>query len=408
MDKKRVVITGIGVLSALGTDTQSHTKGIKEGRSGIKPITLFNTEHPIYRNTNACVLDKEVLEKIAKDDKTLQISCGIHSIAEAIQDAKLSDEEISNAALVIGTSIGASHTFSEFFKQYVLNHEIPDDLLELSSNSAQTITGDIADHFGINGPMCTISTACSASTNAVGRGLDMLRSGKATKIIAGGVDIFTELAFTGFNCLQALSTTNCKPFSQNREGLMLGDSSTFFVLEDLESAKKAGKTIYAEVVSYHFFNEGYHPTSLKSDGSSVYQCMKNVLDKADIHADQIDYVNAHGTATKVNDSSELKGIALLAQERNSKEPLYVSSTKSMLGHCLGAAGAVELATTIMGMNQGFIPPNINVERNDFLEYPDTIAIPDQAIERPFEYAISNSFAFGGNMSSILIKNGINI
>lgn len=408
MKKRRIVITGMGVLSALGTDTQSHAQGIKQGRSGMKPITLFDTQHSIYRNTNACVLDKEVLETIAEDDKTLQISCGIHSITQALQDAKLSKEEISKAALVIGTSIGASHTFSEFFKQYVLGHEISDELLALSSNSAHTITGDIAAHFGINGPMCTISTACSASTNAVGRGLDMLRSGKVSKVIAGGVDIFTELAFTGFNCLQALSTTNCKPFSKSRDGLMLGDSSAFFVLEDLESAKKADKHIYAEVLSYHFFNEGYHPTSMKSDGSSVYQCMKNTLDKASIHPDQLDYVNAHGTATKVNDSSELKGIALLAQKRNSKEPLYVSSTKSMLGHCLGAAGSIELATTILGMNKHFIPPNINVDQKDFIEHPDTIAILDRTIEKQFEYAISNSFAFGGNMSSILIKNGINI
>ena len=403
MMKKRVAITGIGVLSSIGTNKYEHTEGIKKGISGKKPIQRFDATHPIYRNQSACVIAEDFLATIIGSDKDYQISCGIHSIAEALEDAQLSQPEIANAALVIGTSIGASHTFSEFYKEYALQDNLSDYSIDLSAHSTQTITGDIAKHFGINGAMSTISTACSASTNAVGRGLDMIRSGKATTVIAGGVDIFTELAFSGFNCLQALSTTTCKPFSKNRDGLMLGDAAAFFVLEDLETAIAAGKKVYGEVVSYHFFNEAYHPTSLKSDGNTVFECMKKAMEKAQLHADDIDYINAHGTATKVNDPSELKGIEMLVSERTSEVPVYVSSTKSMLGHCLGAAGAVELVSTVLGMQENFIPPNINVNNNDFLEHSENIVIPNTSTTKDFEYAISNSFAFGGNMSSIIIK-----
>ena len=404
MIKKRVVITGVGILSALGENSTEHTNGLRQGLSGIKSIDRFDVDHPVYRNTEACLVNKDILKRIVKNDKTLQVSCSIHSISEAVKKANLTSIELNNSALVIGTSIGASHTFSEFFKEYVMNNEVSEYAMDLSSNSAETVTGDIAKHFGINGAMSTISTACSASTNAVGRGLDMIRSGKVKTVIAGGTDIFTELAFSGFNCLQALSKTSCKPFSNLRDGLMLGDSSTFFVMEDFESAITSGKRIYAEVLSYHFFNEAYHPTSLKSDGSSVYECMKKALEKANLNADDIDYINAHGTATKVNDPSELKGIELLVQERKSKTPIYVSSTKSMLGHCLGAAGAVELASTIFGMKEGFIPPNATTNNEDLIEHSKKIKIPQNTIDKKIQYAISNSFAFGGNMSSIIIKN----
>ncbi|RTY89359.1 beta-ketoacyl synthase [Flavobacterium sp. GT3R68] len=403
--QKRIVVTGIGILSSIGNNIQEHLDSLLVGKSGKKNIERINTAHPIYRNQSACIIDQEKLNSITKLDKTKQINCGIFSIDQAINDAKLTPGDLKEAALIIGTSIGASHTFADFFKEYITDEKLSEEALDLASNSAQTITGSIAKHYKISGPTCTISTACSASTNAVGRGLDMIRSGKVKIAIAGGVDIFSELAFSGFNCLQALSKSDCKPFSSTRDGLMLGDASAFLILEEYESAKSNGKSIYAEVVSYHFLNEAYHPTAVKEDGSSIYDCMKQTLNKANLTVDDINYINAHGTATNVNDSTELKGIELLLDEAKEDNELYVSSTKSMIGHCLGAAGSAELVSTILGMKYNFILPNINVEPHELLKINNSkIKIPSEATGHKITYALSNSFAFGGNMSSILIKN----
>lgn len=400
----KIAITGIGILSSISNNVPEHLASLKKGTSGKKPVERIDTSHPFFRTHDACVIPQNILESITRGDQTLQTNCAIYSIEQAIKDAKITVEEIKKAALIIGSTIGASHTFATFFKEYITDSTISANSLDLASHSTQTITGEIARYFNIGGPTSTISTACSASTNSVGRGLDMIRSGKVKMAIAGGVDIFSELAFSGFNCLQALSATDCKPFSKTREGLMLGDGSAFLILEELESAKAKGKHIYAEVVSYHFLNEAYHPTAVKEDGSSVYECMKQALNKANLTIDDIDYINAHGTATVVNDPTELKGIELLLEETQQPRNVYVSSTKSMTGHCLGAAGSVELITTILGMENNFIPPNINVSNEDLLETNDKrIKIPDIATDCNIIYALSNSFAFGGNMSSIILK-----
>jgi 3-oxoacyl-[acyl-carrier-protein] synthase II len=405
-NKKRVVVTGIGILSAIGNSTQEHLEGLLIGKSGKKIIDRINTDHSFYRNKHACIIDSKLLYSITKDDSTLQINTGVYGINQAIDDANLSPAEISEAALIIGSSIGASHTFSEFFKEFSNEQELAlsEKALEFASNSAQTITASIAKKINLSGPTCTISTACSASTNAIGRGVDMIRSGRVKTVIAGGVDIFSELAFSGFNCLQALATDSCKPFSKTRTGLMLGDASAFLILEDYENVKNNGKSIYAEIISYHFLSEAYHPTAVKEDGSTVYECMKKTLDKGKVAIDQIDYINAHGTATNVNDSTELKGIELLLEEAKTNRDVYLSSTKSMIGHCLGAAGSAELVSTILAMKHGFVPPNINVTDDDLISRSNMkIKIPLKAEKINIEYAMSNSFAFGGNMSSILIK-----
>ncbi|KAA3628836.1 MAG: beta-ketoacyl-[acyl-carrier-protein] synthase family protein [Bacteroidetes bacterium] len=400
----RIAITGIGILSSISNDVREHLESLQQGTSGKKLLERIDTSHPFFRNQSACVIPQDTLENITGEDATLQTNCAIYSIDQAVRDANLTKEELKDAALIIGSTIGASHTFATFFKEYITDATISEASMDLASHSTQTITGEIAKFFKIQGPTSTISTACSASTNSVGRGMDMIRAGKADLVIAGGVDIFSELAFSGFNCLQALSTTDCKPFSKTREGLMLGDGSAFLILENLESAQRKNKHIYAEVVSYHFLNEAYHPTAVKEDGSSVYECMKQALNKGNITVDEIDYINAHGTATKVNDPTELKGIELLMEESTQDKDIYVSSTKSMTGHCLGAAGSVELITTILGMEHNFIPPNINVTNEDFLDTPNkNIKIPGKSVEHNITYALSNSFAFGGNMSSIVLK-----
>ena len=402
---KRIVITSMGMLSSIGESTDEHLSSLKTLKSGYKPISRFDTSHAFYRNSNACVIDINRLSNICHNDPTLQINTAIYSIKEVIHSTSISKQELANTALIIGSSIGASQSFSKFYKSYHQEQKITQEKeLELASHSTQTIATEIAKQLSIGGSLCTISTACSASTNAVGRAMDMIRSGRTNTVIAGGVDIFTEFAFSGFNCLQAISPEMCQPFSKQRSGVTLGDASCFFLIEDYDYAKKMGRPILAELMSYHFFNEAYHPTSLKPDGSSVYFSMKKTLDKAKVSADQVDYISAHGTATKVNDPTELKGIEQLVQNSAVRDqPLYVSSTKSQIGHCLGAAGAMEIGAIVLGMNHQFVPANIGSVKSNLIPSQAKIEIPITPISKKINYALSNSFAFGGNMSSILLK-----
>lgn len=403
MNKKRVVVTGIGMLSSLGKNKKDHINALTDNELCTRNIERFDVNHKFYRNDTAFCIDQEYLNEISKDDKTIQFSCAVHSINEAVEDAGLTKEDLKNAALVVGSSIGSGHSFTEYYKEFIATRELTYDLLSLSSHSVQTITGDICKHFGIRGQSSTISTACSASANSIGRGLDLIKTGKYKTVIAGGVDIFSELAFSGFNCLHALSKTYCTPFSKTRDGLMLGDGSVFLILEDYDHAVESNKEIYAEVLSYYFMNEAHHPTALKADGSTVYNCMDGALQRGGITIDEVDYINAHGTATPTNDGSELLGIGRLLDEGDKKDTLFISSTKSQTGHCLGAAGAMEAALTILAMNNSFVPPNLLPDDHIVIDTPENVMIPRKAIKEKINTAISNSFAFGGCMTSLILK-----
>ncbi|PTT35804.1 MULTISPECIES: beta-ketoacyl-[acyl-carrier-protein] synthase family protein [unclassified Chryseobacterium] len=400
---RRIVVTGIGMLSSLGKNKEEHVYAMTHHELNTRNIKRFDVDHKFYRNNKAFCIDQDFLKEIAKNDKTIQFSCAVYSIEEAVKDAQLSTEDMEKSALIVGSSIGSGHSFTEYYKEFITENKLTDELLALSSHTVQTITGDICKHFGIRGLSSTISTACSASANSIGRGLDLIKTGKYKTVIAGGVDIFSELAFSGFNCLQALSKTYCTPFSKTRDGLMLGDGAVFLVLEDYDHAVTHNKKIYSEVLSYYFMNEAHHPTALKSDGSTVYNCMKGALKRGGVTINDVNYINAHGTATPTNDGSELLGISRLLYEKDKKNSLFISSTKSQTGHCLGAAGAIEAALTILAMNNSFVPPNLLPEEHDLIDTPENVVIPRRVVNEEINIAISNSFAFGGCMTSLILK-----
>jgi 3-oxoacyl-[acyl-carrier-protein] synthase II len=396
---KRIVVTGLGVLSSIGNSVPEFKEGLIEGRSGLKPINAsrFDVSHRVYRNNSACTLDDGLFAELRACDETLLSEAAIRSIREALKDAGVEDweEKKRTAGLCIGTSVGSNFPFMNWAREYAQG--LP---AVASHKTASFIAGNIAHTLGLRGPISTVSTACAAGTNSIGRACDQIRNGRAEMMIAGGVDVFTDHTFSGFNSLMAISRSLCKPFDRGRDGMMLGDAAAFVVLEELGNARKRDATIYCEVLGYSTLNEAYHATSPTPDGSMAYRVMMEAVRYSDIEPGEVDYVNAHGTATRANDEMEIKAIARFA----AKGPTYVSASKSMFGHTLGAAGSIEFVVCALGLYHGFIPPTIHLE--------DTIAdigsdklyfVKNKALFREYSVAISNSFGFAGNMAAIVAK-----
>ena len=401
---ERVVITGMGILCSIGNNLQEVKESLLTGRSGMRPIppARFSTDQPVYRNQRGCVLDQALYEELQAKDDTILAELSKRVITEALHDAQLDVASVvsnsdNTVGLCLATSVCGSYPFMKWMKSRLSEDSPEDDDLLLMT--APTIAGDIAKHFRINGPLSTISTACAAGTNSIGRGYDTVAKRQADYVIAGGVDVFTELTFSGFNILQALSTGDCAPFDEHRDGLNLGDGGAFVVLESLSSARARNARIYAEIKGYAVLNEAYHPTAPCPDGRFALQAMQSALAFGGILPEEVDYINAHGTATLANDAMEVNAIKNLVAGR----AVYVSSTKSMTGHTLGAAGSVELVMTALGMSDGFIPPSINITQPMETLEDNMHIVKDRALSQPFSTALSNSFGFAGNMASIALQ-----
>lgn len=400
---KRIVITGMGVISSIGTSIAEFTESLREGRSGLKDIDprRFRTDYPVYRNTKACTLDQDLFEDLLDADETVLTECSNRAIAQAVAESGLDFKNgiAASTGLSIGCSVGANYPFMRWVKDYIHQPELIPSII-----TAPTIAGGIARKFRIGGPITTINTACAAGTNSIGRACDFIRSGRAERMIAGGVDVFTDHTFSGFNSLMAISRSDIKPFDKNRDGMMLGDAAAYVILETYEAAKERGATIYGEVLGYSTLNEAYHATAPTPDGSMALRVMKEAVKYSGLVPEQIDYINAHGTATKANDEMEYKAVKAFADGR----PTYASSSKSMFGHTLGAAGSVELVAATLGLYHGFVPPTINLtECMQAEEDANLNFVPNKAINHDYTHTISNSFGFAGNMASIVIKKFLN-
>ncbi len=405
---QRVVITGIGVWCSIGKNIKEFHKSLIEGSCGLKliPTTRFDTRSPVYRTNKACVIDENDFNELCETDKTILTEFSIKIISEALMDANIKIETENNIGLVFGTSIGGGFAFMQYMKGKLMeNISIEHNSRDLVLASSGTIGGTIAKRFGLRGPVSIVSTACSAGTNSLGLAYDLIRHKRCNVVVSGGVDLFTELTFSGFNSLQALSKNYSRPFDENRDGLMLGDGGGFLVLESLESARKRKSKIYAEIKGYSTLNEAYHPTAPNPTGEGAIRVMKSALEQSNIETDQVEYINAHGTGTKANDIMEFNAISSLFTR--SKNDVYISSTKSMIGHTLGAAGSIEAIATLIGMENSFMPPTININ-NPLSGIEKNIKL---VLNKPkfssFEVAMSNSFAFSGNISSIVFQKIIN-
>lgn len=414
MNSKRVVITGLGALSALGNDVKTNWQHATEGKSGAGAITYFDTEKfkthfasEIQNFDPALKLDRNEIKR-----SDLYTQYALYAVSEAMEDAGLDVSKLNSpfdAGVIWGTSQGGMATFEKEMGEFIGNglnprfspFFIPKYLVNMAS-------GVISMKYGLMGINYTPVTACASSNSAIMDAFNYIRWGKAKVIITGGSDApITEASIGGFNALKALSTRNedptraSRPFDINRDGFVMGEGAAALVLEEYEHAMERGAKIYAEVAGAAMTADAYHLTATHPEGEGAYNCMKFALQEAGLNVQDLDYLNAHATSTPTGDLSEMKAVARLLQGRH--ENLHISSTKSMTGHLLGAAGAIEAVFCVKAITEGVVPPTINTEELDPSIPSGIQIITKQAIKKKIKVAMSNTFGFGGHNATVVFK-----
>ncbi|HHU83160.1 MAG TPA: beta-ketoacyl-ACP synthase II [Firmicutes bacterium] len=401
--KKRVVITGLGIITALGQDVEEFWPAIVNGRSGVSLITAFDTTNfdvkigcEVKDFDPSAFIDKKSLRRM---DRFVQFA--VVAALKALQDSgiEINEENASRVGVVLGSGIGGMHTMEEQFK---VNHEkgprrvSPFFIPMIIANMG---AGQVSIYTGARGPSFSTVTACASSAHAIGEAFRAIQYGDADAMIAGGSEAtITPISYAGFTSAGTLAKRNdepekaSRPFDAGRDGFVMGEGAGVIILEELEKARARGARIYAEIIGYGLSCDAYHITAPHPEGLGGYEAMKNTLKDAGLKPEEIEYINAHGTSTIPNDKIETMAIKRLFGEHAYK--LAVSSTKSMLGHLLGAAGGVEAIITALALKNGVIPPTINYETPDpdcDLDY-----VPNKTRTKEFRYALSNSFGFGGH------------
>jgi 3-oxoacyl-[acyl-carrier-protein] synthase II len=413
MTLKRVVVTGLGALTPIGNTVQQFWEGLKNGTSGAAPITRFDAT--LYKTRFACevknfdignFMDRKEARKMDPFAQYAMVASD-----EAIKDSKLPLGELdpNRAGVIWGSGIGGLLTFQEEVKVYARGDGtprfnpffIPKMIPDLSA-------GHISIKYGFRGPNFVTVSACASSTNAIYDAFTYLRLGKADVIVTGGSEAAVcEAGVGGFNALRALSERNdspgtaSRPYDKDRDGFVLGEGAGALILEEYEHAKKRGARIYAEVLGGGMSADAYHITAPHPEGAGIIQVMYNALEDASISADDVDYINTHGTSTPLGDLGEIKAIQKVFGDH--AYAMNISSTKSMTGHLLGAAGAVESIACLMAINQSIVPPTINHFESDAELDPKLNLTFNKAQNREVRIALSNTFGFGGHNFSILFK-----
>lgn len=396
---KRVVITGLGVISSIGIGWQEFWNNLLEGKSGISPVTSFDTTNHFTHNGGEVKNFKpeEFIseEKIKLLNRSSQLALAAAKLA--IKDSKLSKDILSTSkiGICIGTTTGSIQAIEHINDRIISNEEIGKELI--SQLPPHTTPSIIAREFDLNGPNFMISTACAAGNYAIGYGYDLIRSKRADIIIAGGSDPFSRIEYTGFNQLSAVAPEKCQPFDKNRKGMMVAEGAGILILESLESALNRKAYIYDEILGYGLSCDAQHMTNPSVKGIS--QCMIKAMHEAGIRKEDVDYISAHGTGTQANDRAECIAIKEVFGDRYKQIP--ISSIKSMLGHTMGAASALEAITCALVVKNDIIPPTINFETPD--PECDIDCVPNQARKYIVNIALNNSYAFGGNNASLVLK-----
>lgn len=406
----RVVVTGLGAISPLGADLTLTWDGMKQGKSGIGPITRFDAtlnatkiagEVPDFEPTR--YMDRKDAKRTARFAQF-----AIAAAKQAWEHAGLSIEQLQpeRVGVFIGSGMGALDVLEE--QILTLGAKGPDRVSPflIPQTIVNMAAGNVAIHLGAKGPnLCQVS-ACATGGHAIGDAFHMLQRGEVDVMIAGGAEsTICSTAIAGFNAAKALSTRNddpqhaSRPFEANRDGFVMGEGSGIVILETLEHAQKRGATILAEIVGYGLTGDAYHITSPGPGGDGLVRAMQMAARDAGIGPEAIGYVNAHGTSTHLNDKTESEAYRTYFGERAKQVP--VSSTKSMTGHLLGAAGGIEAIATVMALHEGIVPPTINLETPD--PECDLDYVPNQARQHQAEYAMSNNLGFGGQNVSLIFK-----
>ncbi len=398
MNERRCVITGLGIVSAIGNNTEECFEAALSGKSGIKDVESFDTSD-CYSHKGAEVgLTNEQLAD-GRYDRTTAL--GIKAAGEALADAgiDMDSEEAANIGVILGSCIAGAACVEKYYKEKCSGRE--GNLEDLKSMPATVIAGNVADFYNAGGITANIVNACAAGTLSLALAIDMIRGGRGEIFLAGGCDSFSSLAYSGFHALRALAPSDCSPFNHS-DGITLGEGAGVLVVESYEHAVKRGAKIYCDVLGSGVSSDAYHITAPRPDGEGQMSVIRRAIKNSGLDFSDIDYVNAHGTGTAKNDESEFLSLKTMFE---GNDHVSVSSTKSMTGHCLGAAGAIEAVLTVKALAEGKLPPTTGYSDEDLkiLEEKsgDIDFIANQPRERDVNYAMSNSFAFGGNNASIV-------
>jgi 3-oxoacyl-[acyl-carrier-protein] synthase II len=399
----RVAITGIGLVTALGITRDENWTNLLQGTCGVGEVTVFPTDG--FRSRVAAEVPYSRLHKRLTPWQRRRWSrsdqFGLVAAMEAVEDSGLTAAGFDPSR--VGVLLGActadllrTERYLETLGARGIAHSRPSDVWNHFPNSPVDI---IAAHFGFEGLRSCIVTACASSTMAIGSAADAVRDGRLDAAIAGGTDSMSRLTFSGFNAIRVMDPEACRPFDRGRAGMNLGEGAAMLVLEDFEAARRRGAPIYAEVAGHSLTCEAFHPTSPEPEGRAIAAMIRRALDDAGIDATEVDHVNAHGTATPHNDRAEARGIRLVFGDRTDRIP--VTSVKSMIGHCLGAAGGIETAITALTMARGAIPPTVHHSETDPECKVDVVA--NEARAARVRCAVSTSLAFGGNDSALVLR-----
>ena len=407
---RRVVVTGIGLVTPIGVGLEQNWSSLMEGKSGVAPITRFDASAFTTRIA-AEVKDyrpEEFIPKkeLRKMDPFLQLALGAARLAFENAGLKLGPELSEKTGVIMGCGLGGLTTIEEGHKILLESGPKKVSPFFIPMLIGNMAPGLISIYHGAKGPNLSVQTACAAGTHAIGQAFHMVRNGMCDAMVTGGVEsTITPVCVAGFNAMRALSTRNdepqkaSRPFDMERDGFVLGEGSAVLILEELNMARERGAHIYAEIIGFGASGDAYHMAAPPPEGEGAARCMKAAILDADVKPHEVDYINAHGTSTDLNDKYETQAIKTVFGVHARK--LAVSSTKSMTGHLLGAAGGIEAAYTALAIDRQIMPPTINYEHPDpdcDLDY-----VPNQPREGLIRVAVSNSFGFGGTNGTLVFR-----
>ncbi len=410
MEKRRVVITGLGAITPIGLNVAEYWKGLTEGKNGVDLITLINTEKhetkfaaEVKNFDPAPYIDRKEARRM---DRFCQFA--VAAAKQAVEDAKLNDPSIdkNRVGCVIGSGIGGFNTFEDQFETLLQKGPGRVSPFFVPMLIIDIIAGHVAITFGFKGLNYATVSACATSSHSIGNAFIHVQRGDIDAAVCGGGEAsITRMGVAGFNAMKALSTRNddykhaSRPFDKNRDGFVMGEGSGILILEELNHALKRGAEIYGEVAGVGYTDDAYHITAPAEGGEGAARAMQLAMNDGGLRPEQIGYINAHGTSTEYNDKNETAAIKTVFGKHAYE--LVVSSTKSMTGHLLGAAGAIEMIATVLAIRNSVIPPTINYETPD--EDCDLNYAPNKAVRKTLDAALCNTFGFGGHNTCIAVK-----
>ena len=389
----QVAIVAAGIVSPLGFGLDETLAGLKSNKDCVLPVSRFDTAS--CRSKTAGQVPDDRLDQQLKGRRDRRLHRASRMVIAALAELREQDPQFEPELTVVGTTSGGMSFGQDYYRALHRDNGLRKSPQWIANYPPQKPVIDAQEALGISAPCQIIANACASGTNAIGHAFECVRSGKHKRVLTGGYDALSELVFVGFDCLQASTPEKCRPFDRERSGMVLGEGAAMLALENLESARARGARILGEVTGYGISTDNHHLTQPDPSGNGPRRAMEQALQRAGLAANDVDYINAHGTATSFNDAAEGKAI----QELFGKVP--ISSTKSMIGHSLGAAGAIEAIVCLLALQAQLLPANINFRTAD--EGLDLNVVANSCREAKITVALSNSFGFGGTNASILLQ-----